>query len=70
SDDYSVADPTKKGRDALDITAAKLSPDGKTVTLTIEDLRFAAVEVIRFNLKAKDGTPVQSEVQHTIHAIP
>ena len=70
SDDFSVTDPMKKGRDTLDITAAKLSPDGKTVTLTIEDLRLAYVEVIRFNLKAKDGTPVQSEVQHTIHAIP
>ncbi|PYK97142.1 MAG: heme-binding protein, partial [Verrucomicrobia bacterium] len=70
SDEYSVATPERKGRDTLDITAAKVSPDGKTVTLAIDDLRPANVQIIRFNLKAKDGTPVNSEIQHTIHAIP
>jgi len=28
------------------------------------------VQTIRFRLKAKDGTPVNSEIQHTINAIP
>ena len=70
SDEYSVATPERKGRDTLDITAAKVSPDGKTVTLAIDDLRPANVQIIRFNLKAKDGTPVNSEIQHSIHAIP
>ena len=69
SDEYSVANPDKQGRDTLNITAATLAPDGKTVTLTVEDLRPAMVEIIRFNLKAKDGTPIASEIQHTINAI-
>ena len=70
SDEYSVSDENRKGRDTLDITAAKLSPDGETVTLTIDDLRPANVQIIRFSLKARDGTPVHSEIQHTINAIP
>jgi len=69
SDEYSVANPDKQGRDTLNITAATLAPNGKTVTLTVEDLRPAMVEIIRFNLKAKDGTPIASEIQHTINAI-
>ena len=28
------------------------------------------VEIIKFSLKAKDGTPINSEIQHTINAIP
>lgn len=70
SDDYSVADPNKKGRDTLNITAARLSADGKTVTLSIEDLRPANVQLIKFSLKAKDGTPIDSETQQTINVIP
>ena len=70
SDDYSVADDNRKGRDHLNITGARLSPDGKTVTLSIADLRPAMVEIIKFSLKAKDGTPINSEIQHTINAIP
>ncbi|HXT38461.1 MAG TPA: DUF6797 domain-containing protein [Candidatus Angelobacter sp.] len=70
SDEYSVADPNRKGRDTLNIKAANLSNDGKTVTLAVDDLRPANVEIIRFNLRARDGTAMDSEIQHTINAIP
>jgi hypothetical protein len=39
SPEFSVADPKKRGRDNLDITATKLSPDGKTLTVEIADLQ-------------------------------
>jgi hypothetical protein len=60
----------KRGRDSVTITAAKLSPDGKTVTLEVADLKPAMSQTIRFNLKAADGTAVAQEIMHTIHEIP
>jgi hypothetical protein len=65
-----IADPKKKGREAIDITAAKLSDDGKTVTLKIADLKLANQQSLKWDLKAKDGTPVAQDIQHTIHEIP
>ena len=70
SPEFSVDTGTKQGRDSLDITSAKLSPDGRTVTLQITDLKPVMQQSIRFNLTAADGTPVEQEIQHTIHAIP
>jgi hypothetical protein len=70
SPEFSVADPKKRGRDSLLITGTKLSEDGKTLTLAIADLKPVMQQSIKFNLKAKDGTSVSQEIQHTIHAIP
>jgi hypothetical protein len=60
----------KRGRDVIDITAAKLSADGKTVTVEIADFQPVMQQTIRWNLKAVDGTAVAQEVMHTIHALP
>ena len=70
SPEFSVASPTKQGRDDLPIQAAKLSPDGKLVTLEIADLKPVMGQSISFNLKAKDGTEISQTIQHTINAIP
>jgi glucose/arabinose dehydrogenase len=70
SPELSVEDPKKKGRDPLNITASKLSADGRTITLEIADLKPVMQQSIKFNLKAADGTPIAQEIQHTIHAIP
>jgi hypothetical protein len=70
SPEFSVENEKKQGRDSLDITSAKLSPDGKTVTLQITDLKPVMQQSIRFNITAQDGTPIEQEIQHTIHAIP
>src|SRR5437016_13638625 len=61
SDDYSVVDDNRKGHDHLNITGARLSPDGKTVTLSIEDLRPAMVEIIKFSLKRSEERRVGKE---------
>src|SRR5262249_20617583 len=39
SPDFSVANPKKQGRDPVEIASAKVSPDGKTVTLAIPGLK-------------------------------
>ncbi|MST94834.1 MAG: hypothetical protein EXS33_06145 [Pedosphaera sp.] len=70
SPEMSVANPDKSGRDPITISATKLSADGKTLTVTIEDFKPVMQQTIKFNIKAKDGTPVSQEIQHTIHALP
>src|SRR5204862_4339946 len=39
SPDYSVSDPTKKSREQLDIAELKLKDDGKTLIVTIPNLK-------------------------------
>ena len=70
SADFSVVDPDKKGRDPVDITGAKLSADGKTLTLQLADLRPVDQLLIKYSIKTKDGTEMKQEVLQTIHAIP
>lgn len=65
-----VSGKPKRGRDPIEITGARLSPDGKTVTVEIADLKPVMQQTLRWNLKAADGTPVAQEVMHTIHALP
>jgi hypothetical protein len=70
SPEFSVADPTKKGRDPLNITRATLSADGRTVTLQVEDLKPVNQMLLRVNLTSRDGTGIKQDVLHTIHAVP
>ncbi|MBI1841095.1 MAG: hypothetical protein HYR88_09620 [Verrucomicrobia bacterium] len=70
SPEFSVADPAKKGRDSVNVTEAKLSQDGLTLTVRIEDLKPVMQQTLKFNLKAADGTPISQEIMHTIHEIP
>ena len=70
SPEFSVEDPAKRGRDNLNVTATKLSPDGRTLTVEIADFKPVMQQTIKFNLKAADGTAIAQEVMHTVHAIP
>jgi hypothetical protein len=70
SPELSVEDPKKRSRDNLNITATKLSADGRTLTIEIADFKPVMQQTIKFNLKAADGTPIAQEVMHTVHAIP
>ncbi len=69
SPELNVTNSSKKGRESINITAAKLSADGRTVTLSIEDLRPVMQQSIKWDLKATDGTKVSQEIQHTIHEV-
>jgi hypothetical protein len=70
SPEFSIANPAKQARDDVPVGAAKLSADGRTVTLEIADLKTVMQESIKYNLKAKDGMAVSQTIQHTINVIP
>jgi hypothetical protein len=66
---YKVSDPKKQGHDDVEVDSASLSPDGKTVTLKVDNLRPVMQMRIQYNLKAADGATVKSAIHHTINAI-
>jgi hypothetical protein len=70
SPDYSVADPKKQGRDAVEIVSAKVSSDGRSVTLEIPGLKPVMQMLIRFRIRGADGAPLSQELWHTIHRVP
>ena len=70
SPELSVKDPQKNGRDALEITAATLGTDGRTVTLKIGDIKPVMQQSIKWDIKAKDGTQIAQEIQQTVHEVP
>ena len=70
SPEIGVTDPGKKGREGINITGARLGNDGKTVTLTIENLKPVMQQSIKWDLKAADGTKIAQEIQQTIHEVP
>lgn len=70
SPELSVKDPKKNGRDTLNIVSAQLAADGRTVTVLIENTIPAMQQSLKWDLKAKDGTPIAQEIQQTIHEVP
>jgi len=60
----------KKGRDEVKVEGAKLSPDGKTVTLQIPGLKPVMQMHIRGKLKAADGKKIALDVYNTINYVP
>ena len=52
---------------SLKITAAHLSNDGRTLTLTIPDLEPTRCMEITYRLKGRGGEPVEGRIDHTIH---
>jgi hypothetical protein len=70
SPDYSVANPKKQGRDPVEIKAAKVSSDGKKVTLEIPGLQPVMQMKIKFRIRAADGAPISQEIWHTINRVP
>ena len=51
------------------MTGAKVSADGKTVTLEISDMRPTWCMEIRYSLRGSDGAAVQGVVHNTIHRL-
>jgi len=70
SPDFSVANPKKEGRDPVEIKSAKVSSDGRTVTLEIPGLKPVMQMMIRFKIRSADGAPISQEIWHTIHKVP
>jgi len=70
SPEFSVANPGRQGKDNVDVKSAKLGADGKTVELELVDLKPVMQQRILFRIKARDGTPLEQEIQETINVIP
>ena len=60
----------KPGKDDLEITAATLSTDGKSIKLAIADLRPVNQVHLILTLKARDGQPFHEEMYWTINKVP
>jgi glucose/arabinose dehydrogenase len=66
---FKTSDPKKQGHDIVEVKSATLSPDGKTVTLKIDNLRPVMQMKIAYNLKAADGVKVQNAIYNTINVV-
>ena len=55
--------------ETLDISDIKISADGKTVKLILEDIAPVDVMTIKYNVLDKEGVSLQGTVQNTIHAL-
>jgi hypothetical protein len=69
SPDVSVLDPKQKKRDTLEVKSAKLSADGKTVTLDVPGLRPVMQMKIGINVDAADGKELKWELFNTINRV-
>ena len=69
SDEYSAADPKKKGRDTVEVKSAKLQSDGKTVVLEIEGFKPVMQMLIKYDLEATDGTVMRDEIACTVNVV-
>jgi hypothetical protein len=67
---YSVKDPKKEGHDDVEITQATLTPDAKTITLTIPTLHPVIQMKIDLNLKTATGQPLKQTLHTTINRMP
>ncbi|MBL9172752.1 MAG: hypothetical protein JNL10_04390 [Verrucomicrobiales bacterium] len=70
SPEFSVKEPTRKGHDPVAVKSARLSPDGKTLSLELEDVIPVMQQRVKLRLKGADGADVSQEVWHTIHKVP
>lgn len=62
-------DEFKPGRENVDVKSAKLSADGKTVTLEFADLKPVQQMLIKFNLGTKDGQFIKQDILQTINEV-
>jgi len=67
---YRLSEPAREGQDEVNVLAAKLSEDGKTVSLKLEDFRPVMQMRIDVDVKAADGQTVKTTVYSTINRVP
>ena len=69
SKDWSVADPTKEGRDEVIVKSARLMEDGMTVFLEIPGLRPVMQMEIKYNLNTGEGIALRSQFWLTLNRL-
>jgi hypothetical protein len=70
SPEFSIEDPKKHRRDPVEIKSAVLREDGRTVALEIPGLKPVTNLILKFRIKAADGTAVTLELDYTLHVVP
>jgi hypothetical protein len=70
SPEVSVADPTKRGHDPVEVRSIRVAADHKTLLLEIPALKPAMQMRIKYRISAADGTPVAEEIYNTIYKVP
>jgi len=69
SKDWSVADPTKEGRDEVIVRSAKVSADGKSVFIQINDLKPVMQMEVRYNLPFTSGASAAGPLYLTLNKL-
>jgi hypothetical protein len=67
SPEYSVVNPDEKKHDKLEVKNVQLSPDGRTLTLKMDDMKPSDQLKIKFSIDAADGAGISEEVYGTIY---
>jgi len=70
SKDYSVLNAAAIGRDSMQIAAAQLSDDARTITLRLENLAPVMQMKIAMKLRSADGSHIATAIYNTINRIP
>ena len=68
SDDWSVEDPERAGRDVVPVEAAQV--DGRRVRLTLPDMRPADQMLVRMRVPSAEGGVLQEAMYLTVHTVP
>jgi len=69
SKEYSVLHEGSEGHDPVEVKAATLSDDGRSVSLEMPALRPVMQLRLRYSLRAADGAVVKGEIDSTIHRL-
>jgi hypothetical protein len=69
SEDYKLSQKGQRGRDSVQVTGVKLSPDATSVLLEIPDMQPCMQMEIKYNLRAADGSKLSQLIENTIHTV-
>jgi hypothetical protein len=70
SPEFKPSKPDEKGREAVEIKSVRVSEDGRTVSLELAEVRPVTNMIIKYKIRAADGTVVSQEIANTINAVP
>ena len=70
SPEFSVKDPSKVGRDEVEVESVTLKPDGKTVFLKIPDIQPVMQMQVSVDVDTTDGKTIADTIYLTIHRVP
>ncbi|MEI6231990.1 MAG: DUF6797 domain-containing protein [Planctomycetota bacterium] len=76
SEEYSLEDPTKhhkcglrSERDVVEVKSAKLDADGKTVKLTLANVKPCTNMIVTYKIQTADGTTLKQDLDYTVNFI-